>query len=97
MNSMLFAGEPITLATLRTMFEEQTEVFDNSDGYIVDPNYPGKLGFYCLNALVDQTHYKESVDISKLFFNGGNNASTSTLGASSSNSWSWSTYNKRTA
>ena len=91
MNSMLFAGEPITSATLCTMFEEQTEVFDNSDGYIVDPNYPGKLGFYCLNALVDQMHYKESANILKLFFDSGNNASTSTLGASSSNSQPQST------
>ena len=91
---MLFSSQPITSATLRTMFEEQTEVFDNSDRYIVDPNYPGKSGFYYLNALVDQMHYKESVDISKLFFNGGNNASSTTLGASPSNSWPRSTHTK---
>jgi hypothetical protein len=97
MDSMLFSGQPITSATLRTMFEEQTEVFDNSDGYIVDPDYPGKSGFYYLNALVDQTHYKESVDVSKLFFDGGNNASSTTPGASPSNSRPRSTRNKRAA
>ena len=97
MNPILFAGEPITTATLHTMFEEQTEVFGNSDfwSHIADPDYPGKSGFHCLNALVDQTHYKESVNVSKLFFDFDNNASTSTPGASSSNSRPRSTRNKR--
>lgn len=99
MHPMLFAGEPISKATLETMFEEQTGVFDNSDfwSHIMDPNYPGKSGFHCLNTLVDQTHYKESADISKLFFDFDNDASTSTPGASSSNSRPRSTRNKRAA